>query len=193
MERINNERIIVSLFAYGFDTVDSNLYNFVLSKLSMDNGELCEFRFANEPFSGFFSEIVVFDEKGYHLKDDLTLNSKINEKYNATIRDALNINKELINYFDTLDFKEAVFKKILQFGVNQIDQLEESFCAKEREIIADMFGIDDSISIFREAYQNMTGNELPDIDIVHVGQEEKTLEKSDDNLVRKLYIPYKDI
>ncbi len=144
MVRINNEHIIVSLMEFGFERVDKELFTFVLGKLTLDNRKLNSFILIDEPNCSFFDEVMVYDEFGWHLKDDLTLNSKYYENSDVTIRQILNIQPELVNYFNTIDFREAILNKIHSYGISEVNELGNHFCDKEKAIIKEMFKIEES-------------------------------------------------
>ena len=74
----------------------------------------------------------------------------------------LNVNPVLLDYLKQFDFREVIYRKIQACNFN-LDNLSSYFCKKEKEIIADMFGIDDSVSIFKKAYELEFGDEIPDI------------------------------
>ena len=190
MIRINQEIIISSLLAFGFENVDQNLYNYVLGKLTVDNNELKLFQFFDEPFCYYFEEIIAYDEKGFHLKKGLTLDSIYPVNCGAPIRLMLNTRTELMNYLRTLDFRGYVFNKICSFGTNDLDNMYSNFCSKEREIIADMFGIDDSINILEKA-ASLAGIELPEVAVINMNDSKN--HKDEEKPLTRLYIPRKDL
>ena len=136
MEKINTEIIINSLFAIGFDKVDSLLFTYVLGKLSNDSIALERFEFEERIFSENFNKYVEYSDTFYQLKygystDDLPLIK------------VLNTNKSLIQYLKELDFRKIIVRKIIALGIDRINDYEMLFSKKEKEIISNMFGIDD--------------------------------------------------
>ena len=171
MIRINNENVISSLFKIGFDRVDSNLLSFVLGKIML---EMNDIKYSNGGFSGFFKSAVVKDEFGYRLKDGYSIDTNIslNEIAYISLGDMLNTKPELIDYLSKLDYRELILKKLNLLGTKHED-LYKYFCKKEKEIIADMFGIDDSVNIFKKAYELEFGDEIPDIPFIRMGESQK--------------------
>ena len=161
MNRITTENIVSSLLVLGFDRVDSLLYSYVLGKITLENKQ---FSFSDEQFSGFFNSVVDYDELGFRLKPGYTLdtNVSLNPTSVLPLQRMLNVNPVLLDYLKQFDFREVIYRKIQACNFN-LDNLSSYFCKKEKEIIADMFGIDDSVSIFKKAYELEFGDEIPDI------------------------------
>ena len=143
MEKINTEILISSLLAVGFDKVDSFLFTYILSKLSIDNRTMQSFEFIDEEFSNTFKEYVSYDGNTYMIKDMYTIDTLIMTKNgNVPLRKLLHTNKKLITYLDLLDFREIIMKKISLLGAKQLDTIPNYFSNKEKEIMYKMFGIE---------------------------------------------------
>ena len=143
MEKINTEILISSLLAVGFEKVDSILFTYILSKLSIDNRTMQSFEFIDEEFSNTFKEYVSYDGNTYMIKDMYTIDTLIMTKNgNVPLRKLLHTNKKLITYLDLLDFREIIMKKISLLGAKQLDTIPNYFSNKEKEIMYKMFGIE---------------------------------------------------
>ena len=136
MSKINSEIIISSLFRIGFDQVDSLLYTYTLGKIFQDNAELNLFEFKDKELSETFNKF----KDGYDLNTIVSL--KPIQNIELPLYKVLNINSLLIEYLKEIDFKEIIFKKIVSLGIDKINDFEELFNDKEKEIISEMFGID---------------------------------------------------
>lgn len=145
MEKINTEKIVSSLLVYGFDKVDSLLYTLVLGKLVIDNRENKLFKFEDEDLSLFFRIYVNYDDTVYSLRNDYTLDSRVEtmmEGYYCPLRSILKTSENLLNYFDKIDFNEIVMKKILCIGSEKLEELDFLFSSKEKEMIYKMSSIE---------------------------------------------------
>ena len=132
MEKINTEKIISTLLVYGFDKVDSLLYTLVLGKLTLDNynsnGRL--FEFEDKKTSVFFDIYVKNDGFTYSLIDGYDLDTRVEthiEGYYTTLKKALHPSQTLLEYFDKIDFKEIIIKKIASIGADKIEEFNFLF------------------------------------------------------------------
>lgn len=147
MEKINTEIIINSLFAIGFDKVDSLLFTYVLGKLSNDSIALERVELEEREFSENFNKYVEYSDTFYQLKYGYSMDSIVSlmpiQNIELSLIKVLNTNKFLIQYLKELDFREIIVKKIIALGIDRINDYEMLFSKKEKEIISNMFGIDD--------------------------------------------------
>ena len=145
MSKTNSEIIVSSLFAMGFDRVDSLLYTFVLGRITVDNASLKIFDFEEQQTSDIFDEYIEYDGMIFKIKDGYNINSIVSlepkQNIELPLYKALNINSLLIEYLKGIDFKEIIVKKIMTLGIDKINNYEKLFSDKEKEIIGEMFGI----------------------------------------------------
>lgn len=136
MEKLNTETLVSSLMVYGFDKVDSLLFAYTLGKLAKDNTELKWFEFSDDKVSSTFNDYIECDGFVYKIKDGLSLDSEILLKNGKVVlRDRLNSNQKLLEYFDGLDFESIINKKIKALGEDKIDSFDHLFSDKEKEMI----------------------------------------------------------
>lgn len=140
MERINTEILVSSLLVSGFDKVDSCLFTLTLGLLGHQNIDMMQFEFVDETFSQTFTDYVDFDGTIFKFRKGFDLNTKVghSEQSNIPLKDKLHVNRDLVNYFQQLDFCPIVLKKVSNLGgIESI--LEEVynylFSDKEKEII----------------------------------------------------------
>ena len=145
MSKINSEIIVSSLLTMGFDKVDSLLYTFVLGRITIDNVGLKMFDFEEQQPSDTFNKYIEYDKMIFKFKEGYNINSIVSLKPKQNIElplyKVLNVNSLLIEYLKGIDFKEIIVKKIMTLGIDKINNYEELFSDKEKEIIVDMFGI----------------------------------------------------
>lgn len=140
MKRINTEILVSSLLVTGFDKVDSCLYTLILGLLGHQNVDMMQFEFVDETFSQTFTDYVDFDGTVFKFRKGFDLNTKIGplEQRNIPLKDKLHINRDLVNYFQQLDFCPIVLKKVSNLG--GVESISEEiynylFSDKEKEII----------------------------------------------------------
>lgn len=140
MEKINTEILVSSLFAIGFDKVDTLLYTYTLGQLSIDNQKLQLFDFDESETSQIFNEFVDYNGIIFKLKDGITLETNVSpvENHVWPLGKALHTNKKLIDYLSRLDFRKIIVKKVESLGVDRIDNLALLFSNKERNIMKDI-------------------------------------------------------
>ena len=144
MEQINTEALVASLFAIGFDRVDALLYTYVLGQLTTDNYKLQIFEFGDSETSSKFNEFADYDGVAFKIKEGITLETNVSPIGNHVwpLEKALSQNKKLIEYLSKLDFRKIIIKKISALGIDRINDLDELFSNKEKEIMYKMFGIE---------------------------------------------------
>ena len=137
MEKINTEVLVSSLLCIGFDKVDSVLFSYVLGQLTIDNQELKLFKFEDSDVHQIFNKYVDFDGIVFKLKDGISLDTMVsyNGKRFYPLRKLLSTSRVLIQYLSQLDFSLIVLKKAKSYGVQELEQIDESrFSHKEIEI-----------------------------------------------------------
>ena len=173
MEKYNTENLIFTLFALGFEQIDSIFLTVIVGKISTEQIELQQFKYEEKAFTKQFEGLVDFDGLVYKLKDGLTLESDtklfkdkvytINELFIAGV-----VNKKLLRYFTNFDFRDIIIHKINLIGLDRIGQLSCLFSDKEKNIMYDMFGIEDmhrqESSKSLQAYEKIYNQENDDID-----------------------------
>ncbi|MBR3660628.1 MAG: hypothetical protein IKN63_01845 [Bacilli bacterium] len=171
MGKINSEIIISSLLAIGFDQVDSLLFTYTLEKMTTANTQLKLFEFKDEKTSQIFNKYIEYDGSKFKFREGYDLNTIVlYRNIELPLYKVLNINgilnNVLIEYLKTLDFKEIIIKKIMALGTDRIDDYEELFCDKEKEIIYEMFKIgkmqEKKSKIQLQIYKNMARQEEED-------------------------------
>ena len=138
MEKINTEILVSSLFIMGFDKVDDALFTYTLGQLSIDNKQLQLFEFEDSETHQLFNKYVDYDGIVFKLKVGITLGTMAS--YNGgkfyPLRKMLNTSKKLIEYLSQLDFSGIVLKKAESYGIQNIEQIDESrFSNKEIDIL----------------------------------------------------------
>lgn len=128
MEKINTEILVSSLFSIGFDKVDAALFTYTLGQLSIDNKQLQLFEFEDSETHQIFNKYVDYDGIVFKLKDGITLDTMVsyNDEKFYPLRKMLNTNKKLIEYLSQLDFSGIVLKKAESYGIQNIEQIDES-------------------------------------------------------------------
>ena len=168
MVKINSEIIISSLFMLGFDQVDSLLFTYTLEKMTTANTQLKLFEFIDEKTSQIFNKYIEYDGSKFKFREGYDLNTIVlYRNIELPLYKVLNINgilnNVLIEYLKTLDFKEIIIKKIMALVTDRIDDYEELFCDKEKEIIYEMFKIgkmqEKKSRIQLQIYKNMARQE----------------------------------
>ena len=138
MEKINTEILVCSLLIIGFDKVDPALYTYTLGKLSIDNHKLRLFKFEEAETSKTFNEFIDYDGITFKLKNGYSLDTNISPKkgYTWPLINSLHKNNKLINYLNRIDFSDIISKKAEIYGIQNIDQIDESkFSYKEIAIL----------------------------------------------------------
>ena len=138
MEKINTEILVSSLFIMGFDKVDDALFTYTLGQLSIDNKQLQLFEFEDSEIQQLFNKYVDYDGIVFKLKDGITLDTMVsyNDEKFYPLRKMLNTSKKLIEYLSQLDFSGIVLKKAESYGIQNIEQIDESrFSNKEIDIL----------------------------------------------------------
>mgnify|MGYP003435808580 CR=1 FL=1 len=118
MININSEMLVSSLFVLGFDSIDGMLFTYTLGKLSLDNQKLKLFNFKDDPITSTFNKYV--------------------EGRNFPLRYALQTNKKLLEYLESVDFREIISKKVSTMGYERLDKFDYLFSNKEKQIILEM-------------------------------------------------------
>lgn len=141
MEKISTESMISSLFAIGFDRVDPLLFTYTMGQLFTDNFEMQLFYFEDREFSEQFKKYVDYENGIYKLKKGITLDTNISPLKESVflLRNALRTNRQLVGYLSDLDFRKIIIKKIKELGECQIENFDNLFSNREKEIIYDMF------------------------------------------------------
>jgi hypothetical protein len=137
MEKINTEILVNSLFCVGFDKVDSALFTYTLGQLSIDNHNLQLFEFEDAETTPVFNEYVDYDGLVFKLKEGFTVDTmvKCNKKF-YPLSKVLLTNRKLVEYLSQLDYSEIVSKKAEVYGVQEIEQIDETqFSEKEIKIL----------------------------------------------------------
>lgn len=160
MEKINTEILVSSLFIVGFDKVDNLLFTYTLGQLSIDNHELQLFEFEDSETSSKFNEYVDYDGTVFKLKDGVTLKTNVSHVsgHEWPLKRALHSNRKLIEYLLKLDFKKIIYRKIETLGIDKINSFPSLFSDKEKEIINEMFGIEETISSNKSRIKKITLN-----------------------------------
>lgn len=140
MEKITAESIISSLLLVGFDKIDIILYTCILEKLSRDNKEMKMFEFIEESSSDIFNDYINYDGVIFSLKDGITMETNISITSNKFIhlKNLLYINKELIKYFEGLDYIDVVLRKKMIIDNTRLTNIDYLFSDKEKEILFGM-------------------------------------------------------
>ena len=147
METINTEIVVSSLFNVGFDKVDPALFVFVLAKLSMDDKNQL-FSFDDQKASITFDKYVDYDGVVFKLKDGFQIDTNVShvEGFVLPLGKALITNRYLIKYLQNLDFSEIILKKAEIYGVQSIEDIDESrFSLKEINILKQLNLVHNSI------------------------------------------------
>ena len=137
MEKINTEILVSSLFAVGFDKVDSVLFSLILGKIFVDNQQNQLFEFCDHEITPTFKKYVDFDGNKFKIKAGFSLDTNVSkiEGYYVPLEKRLKINSNLINYLNNLDFSEIILKKMELYKIKNIEDMQEDkFCDKEIEI-----------------------------------------------------------
>lgn len=138
MEKINTEVLVSSLFNLGFDKVDAALFTYTLGKLAIDNRKMQLFEFSDSETHQIFNKYVDYDGIVFRFKDGIdleTMASYNGEKF-YPLKMLLNSSKKLIKYLSQLDFSEIVLKKVENYGIHSLEQIDENiFSQKELEIL----------------------------------------------------------
>ena len=137
MYNISTEDIVKSLFAMGFEKVDTVLFGLVLSTSKFEeNG----FKFSDLPLTQIFLRYMDYDGYVFTFKEGVTLDTEmpISKSYGWTIR-RLFIHNTLINYLSTLDFKDIVLRKIKYLGEEKLEEFDYLFSEKEKLLAPEYF------------------------------------------------------
>lgn len=142
MIKITTEDIVSSLLALRFERIDKLLYLVVSAKLTLGKDNENKFVYIHEEYSDFFNYYIESDNLNFKLKDGYRLSSDTSDGY--TIYGRLkNKNKELMGCLESIDFRDIIINKIsiLCNECNKVNEYSTLFCDKEKDVIADMFGI----------------------------------------------------
>ena len=84
---------------------------------------------------------VDFDGMVYSLKKGYTLNTKVScdDGSQKQLRKVLNINYELVQYLEDVDFAKIVNKKVFDIGLERLEEFSYLFSNVEREYIYNAF------------------------------------------------------
>lgn len=138
MEKINTEVLVSSLFNVGFDKVDAALFTYTLGKLAIDNRKMQLFEFSDSETNQIFNKYIDYDGIVFRFKDGVNLETMASyngEKF-YPLKMLLNSSKNLIKYLSLLDFSEIVLKKVENYGIHSLEQIDENiFSQKELEIL----------------------------------------------------------
>ncbi len=137
MYNISTEDIVKTLFAMGFEKVDTVLFGLVLSTSKFEeNG----FKFSDLPLTQIFLRYMDYDGYVFTFKDGVTLDTEmpISKSYGWTLRRLFNHNR-LINYLSTLDFKDIVLRKIKYLGEEKLEEFDYLFSEKEKLLAPEYF------------------------------------------------------
>ena len=137
MYNISTEDIVKSLFAMGFEKVDTVLFGLVLATTKFEeNG----FKFSDLPFTQIFLRYMDYDGFIFTFKEGVTLDTEmpISKNYSWTLRRLFNHNR-LINYLSTLDFKDIVLRKIKYLGEERLEEFDYLFSEKEKLLAPEYF------------------------------------------------------
>ena len=137
MYNISTEDIVKSLFAMGFEKVDTVLFGLVLSTSKFEeNG----FKFSDLPLTQIFLRYMDYDGYVFTFKEGVTLDTEmpISKNYSWTLRRLFNHNR-LINYLSTLDFKDIVLRKIKYLGEERLEEFDYLFSEKEKKLAPEYF------------------------------------------------------
>ena len=155
MEQINSETIISSLLVAGYDQVDTLLYTYLVGKLSIDDRKSQVFEFIENDFSKTFEEYIQFDGIKYKLKEGYNINSniKVTKDDYYPLRKLLKTNNKLIEYINSFDLRDIVIKKISILGQSNKEMLKGCFSNKEKEVIIEMFNLNQEENNLNNSYQ----------------------------------------
>ena len=137
MYNISTEDIVKSLFAMGFEKVDTVLFGLVIATTKFEeNG----FKFSDLPFTQIFLKYMNYDGVIFTFKEGVTLDTEItiSKNHSWTIR-RLFIHNTLINYLSTLDFKDIVLRKIKYLGEEKLEEFDYLFSEKEKKLAPEYF------------------------------------------------------
>ena len=137
MYNISTEDIVKSLFAMGFEKVDTVLFGLVLATTKFEeNG----FKFSDLPFTQILLKYMNYDGVIFTFKEGVTLDTEItiSKNHSWTIR-RLFIHNTLINYLSTLDFKDIVLRKIKYLGEEKLEEFDYLFSEKEKLLAPEYF------------------------------------------------------
>ena len=141
MEKICLENIISGLMFIGFDKVDSLLLGYVTEGVL--NSDLYHFVLEDDAIPTLYNHIDYLDGV-YKFQGNEDIDSIVKLKnFDMTMKSflALHSNKKLIECLKTLNYKDIVMKKISSIGIENIDDMNNLFSLKEKEIIMNIFGI----------------------------------------------------
>lgn len=101
-----------------------------------------------------FSKCVVSEVGFFTFKKGITLDANVSpiKDYEWPLKQALSVNKNLLQYLDQLDFKEIVKKKVEALGLDEIGQMDYLFSDKEKEIMDEILsrqGDKDAVKVNR--------------------------------------------
>ena len=129
MENINLEIIVSSLLHMGYDYVDNLLLINTLGYICSHDKDH-NFIFKDCYYSNGFYKNIIYDGTIFKLNDNI-------DKDNI-----LNINNKLIDFLNEADFRIIIIKKIIiSLNNYDLDNIDNLFCKKEKEIIRKLFNI----------------------------------------------------
>lgn len=140
MINVNTEMLVSSLFILGFDSVDSILFTYTLGKLSLDNQKLKQFKIKDDLTTNTFNKYIEYNGIAFKLKDGYNLDTNTSpiEGYHFPLKYALQTNKKLLEYLESIDFKEIVSRKISTIGYEKLERFDYLFSNKEKQIMFEM-------------------------------------------------------
>ena len=145
MEKISSEDIICSLLLIGFDKIDSSFYAYTEEKLLEDNKTLKVFILEDKEFSALFKTYINYKDNTFSFKNGYSLktNTSIKEGEYFPLEKRICKNRKLIEYFKNCDFTDILLKKIRDLNVETKEEVSKAFCKKEKELLKDMFDLEE--------------------------------------------------
>lgn len=138
MEKINIEIIISSLFALGFDKVDSKLLMFMLGSLVADNKELNLFDIeTDENLCETFNKYITCENSVYKFKEGYNITSMISLPSGTEypLIKCLHTNEILMDYLKRIDITNIVLTKLNLYEKGIIPDIDNYFSNQEKAII----------------------------------------------------------
>ena len=150
MEKINIEIIISSLFALGFDKVDSKLLMFMLGRIVTDNKELNIFDIEKEEnLCETFNKYITYENSVYKFKEGYNITSMITLPSGTEypLIKCLHTNEILMDYLKRIDITDIVLTKLSLYEKGIIPDFDNYFSNQEKAIIKKLKEIEGMNSI----------------------------------------------